>query len=186
MRRSIAIRYLAIAVASMLVLVACAAASDDSGDADGTSGTQVEQIGEDEETSASQPTENEPTHDTDAAGGEDVTDEPRDSGSLETVPGAVTPVDPKHTDAVSPGMEQLVAVAAADLASRLGIAESDIDVTSAQPVVWPDGSLGCPQPGMAYTQVQVEGSQITLNANGAVWSYHGGDDGVPVLCETKK
>ena len=56
---------------------------------------------------------------------------------------------------------------------------------SAEAVVWPDGSLGCPQPGMAYTQVLVEGAKILLWAEGRTWPYHAGGERPPFLCEQK-
>ncbi|MGH9895659.1 MAG: hypothetical protein ACREA0_27480, partial [bacterium] len=70
-----------------------------------------------------------------------------------------------------PALQSLVEAAIADLAQRLGVAPSAIDVVSAEAVVWPDGALGCPQPGMVYTQVQVEGAQITLSHLGQAYAY---------------
>src|SRR3990170_1712012 len=46
----------------------------------------------------------------------------------------------------------LVKQAQEDLAQRLGAPIDQISVVSVSEVVWPDGSLGCPQPGQAYTQ----------------------------------
>ena len=36
-----------------------------------------------------------------------------------------------------------------------------------------DGSLGCPQPGIAYTQMVVDGWQIVAQANGQTFDYRG-------------
>ena len=47
-------------------------------------------------------------------------------------------------------MEPLVQTAREDLAQRLGVPPGQIEVVEAQAVVWPDASLGCPQPGMAF------------------------------------
>ena len=76
----------------------------------------------------------------------------------------------------------LVALATADLSSRTGAGSSEITVVRAEAVVWPDGSLGCPQPGMEYTQAQVDGSLIVLEAGGTKYSYHGGGGTPPTLC----
>lgn len=77
-----------------------------------------------------------------------------------------------------------VRLALADLATRLAVTADAIEIVEARPVVWPDGSLGCPQPGMMYPQVQVEGIVIRLRAAGAEYQYHGGGRREPFLCET--
>ena len=84
---------------------------------------------------------------------------------------------------IDPALQPLVDQAVADLASRLKVDASKIDTVSAQAVSWPDGSLGCPQPGMAYTQVMVDGSQIQLSVNGTTYSYHSGGSRAPFLCQ---
>ena len=74
-------------------------------------------------------------------------------------------------------------LAQADLAARLGIDESDVEVVRREAVVWSDGSLGCPQPGMGYTQVLVEGTYMELRAGGTIYAYHSGEGRPPFLCE---
>lgn len=76
----------------------------------------------------------------------------------------------------------LAKAARADLATHLGIAEDEIAITSAATVVWNDGSVGCPQPGMSYTQALVDGARFTLIYDDATYSYHLGGDGL-FLCE---
>lgn len=84
-------------------------------------------------------------------------------------------------------LQSYVDQAIADLAGRLGKDPSSITVISAEAVVWPDAGLGCPEPGMAYTQVQVDGSLIKLSADGLVYRYHtGGRISTPFLCENPK
>lgn len=88
---------------------------------------------------------------------------------------------------IDPGLEPLIEQAKADLAQRLGVAESEIDVASAELVTWPDASLGCPQPGMQYAQVLTDGSLIVLKHAGQTYPYHtGGSRYVPFLCENTK
>ena len=77
----------------------------------------------------------------------------------------------------------IVAQAIADLAARLGVPESEIAVVSHEAVMWPDGSLGCPQPGMAYTQALVEGTQTILEYEEVRYDYHSGGGRDPFLCE---
>ncbi len=87
--------------------------------------------------------------------------------------------EPSYGAELSPVVER----ARADLATRLGVEESVIEVVSAELVTWSDGSLGCPQPGMMYTQALVEGSRVVLGSEGTLYPYHAGPDGEPFLCE---
>ncbi len=70
----------------------------------------------------------------------------------------------------------------ADAAQRSGRKPEEIEVIAAESVTWSDGSLGCPQPGMAYTQAIVEGYRIRLRAGGEELDYHAGRGGHFVLC----
>ncbi|MDH3463085.1 MAG: hypothetical protein OEM32_05605, partial [Acidimicrobiia bacterium] len=47
---------------------------------------------------------------------------------------------------------------------------------------WTDGSLGCPEPGMSYTQTLVDGWQVLLQVGERLFDYHAGADGIPFLC----
>lgn len=76
-----------------------------------------------------------------------------------------------------------VAQAIKDLARRLSVSLDKITVARAEAVTWPDGGLGCPQPGMAYIQVQQDGMRIVLNVDGKEYHYHSGERRPPFLCE---
>ena len=84
------------------------------------------------------------------------------------------------TDAIS----HMTAAAVADLAARLRANPSTIEVIRAEQVTWPDGSLGCPQPDMGYTQALVEGYRVILGHDGRVFLYHAGSDARPFMCES--
>ncbi len=84
---------------------------------------------------------------------------------------------------LDPYLQRLALQAKEDLASRTGIAVDQIAVLEVQPVTWPDGSLGCPQPGMAYIQVTVDGLLIRLRAGDRTYEYHSGGSRAPFLCE---
>ncbi|MGW7683174.1 hypothetical protein ACWGID_20740 [Kribbella sp. NPDC054772] len=73
--------------------------------------------------------------------------------------------------------------AKADLAKRLGVAAAEVTVVSSEEVTWPDGSLGCPEPGMRYTQALVPGNRTILEAGGKQYQYHSGGHRAPFLCE---
>lgn len=83
----------------------------------------------------------------------------------------------------NPTSQRLVAQAKEDLAERLDVETEQIEVVEAKSVVWPDTSLGCPQPGMAYTQVQRDGMLIRLRVEDRTYEYHSGGGRNPFLCE---
>lgn len=68
----------------------------------------------------------------------------------------------------------IVEQAIADLAARLGVDPATIEVVSVEEVDWPDASIGCPQPGMSYAQVIVNGTKIVLSVDGTEYAYHQG------------
>lgn len=82
------------------------------------------------------------------------------------------PRDPPLLDPASPESQTLIGKAKADLAQRLSIPASQINTLEIQGVLWPDDSLGCPQPGLTYTQAPVPGYLITLESDGNEFEYH--------------
>ncbi len=97
----------------------------------------------------------------------------------------VAPTTESETTTMPASEEQqlpIVAPAREDLARRLGVDPGELEVVSFEEVAWPDGSLGCPEPGMSYTQAVVEGSKVVLGHDGRVYVYHAGDDDQPFLC----
>lgn len=77
-----------------------------------------------------------------------------------------------------------VVAAVADLAGRLGIPVEEIEILDARAVTWRDGSVGCPEPGLAYTQAEVPGFLVVLRVDDASYRYHAGAGSSPFLCET--
>ncbi|MGL5861068.1 MAG: hypothetical protein ACRCY9_07435, partial [Phycicoccus sp.] len=61
-----------------------------------------------------------------------------------------------------------VKAAVADAAGRAGVTPAQAVPTTHQQVTWTDGSLGCPQKGMSYTQAEVEGEVLVVRAGGAI------------------
>jgi hypothetical protein len=80
-------------------------------------------------------------------------------------------------------LQKQVELAKQDLAGRLSISVDEIVLTDFREITWPDSSLGCPQPDMAYSQVIVDGVSIQLQANDLVYNYHGDGIQPPFLCE---
>ncbi len=67
--------------------------------------------------------------------------------TVTTQPPKETAETPLPIEQVEPHPLGKVEGAIADLASRLGVDESIVALVSQEEVTWPDGSLGCPQPG---------------------------------------
>lgn len=92
----------------------------------------------------------------------------------------MTPTDSPSTP---PGMESLIEKAREDLAERLLIDTSQISLLEAREVTWPNASLGCPQPGMAYADVLTPGYLIILKANDLAFEYHASRESEVFYCE---
>lgn len=97
-----------------------------------------------------------------------------------------TQADPNPTSTIGeiemPDENEVVDAARTDLAQREGVSPDDVSVVRVSQVDWSDSSLGCPEEGMAYTQVVTPGFQIILQAGERVFDYHAGSDGAVFLC----
>lgn len=111
---------------------------------------------------------------------------PLPTASLEIEIGATTEVQlaspPAEEPTLQPALQAWVDLAKEDLAQRLDLPLEEIDRLAFEFKEWPDGSLGCPQPGMNYTQVPQDGYLIRLQAGDKVYNYHGGRNRDPFLC----
>jgi hypothetical protein len=76
---------------------------------------------------------------------------------------------PVATTAIPAGLRRAVV---ADAAGRFKVAESAVVLTRAEQVTWPDGSLGCPEPGMMYTQSLVPGFRVVAKTVAGELLYH--------------
>ena len=79
--------------------------------------------------------------------------------------------------------KRMVIHAKQDLTHRLSIESDQINLLEVRAVTWPDASLGCPQPGRIYNQVQKNGLLIRLEAGGRKYFYHSAGTMKPFLCE---
>jgi hypothetical protein len=61
----------------------------------------------------------------------------------------------------------------AEVARLASVPIDQVIVVSAEDVTFPDGSLGCPQPGMVYTQALVDGYKIVAEAGGKTYDFRG-------------
>ena len=92
-------------------------------------------------------------------------------------PDAIPSAPPQTAD-----LRSIVDAAVRDAAQRLTVDAATIDVVSARAVTWSDGSLGCPEDGMMYSQALVPGYRVTLRAAGQVLDYHAAANGHVALC----
>ncbi|MFK4837695.1 hypothetical protein ACI3KY_18360 [Microbacterium sp. ZW T2_14] len=69
----------------------------------------------------------------------------------------------------------------ADLVAR-GVTGTP-ELVSAHAVTWRNGALGCPKPGMFYTQALVDGMRVVVSVDGTTYDYRFGTSNTPRLCE---
>ena len=109
--------------------------------------------------------------------------ESAESSSMESVE-KVT--QEKDKLAVSMNLNGQIAFSRKDLADRLGVELDAIKLTAARKVTWRSGALGCPKPGMSYTQALVPGVLIFLNVGDDAYGYHAKNDGKPLYCPSRQ
>lgn len=93
-----------------------------------------------------------------------------------------TTVNPTPSPTGAPAPRRDVLIAVEDLAATLVVDPAEVEVVSVEEVTWRDGSRGCAEPGMSYTQALVDGSRITLRAGGKTYEYHAGGSRPPERC----
>jgi hypothetical protein len=79
-------------------------------------------------------------------------------------------------------LQRLVDLAVPDLAAKLKVDESAVELVEAQYVTWRDSSAGCPKPGMQYLQVLTNGVHIVLRVDETIYHYHSGGNRTPFYC----
>jgi hypothetical protein len=71
---------------------------------------------------------------------------------------------------------------AADAARRFKVDESAVVLTQTERVTWSDTSLGCPEPGHLYAQMQVEGFRVVAKTVAGSLTYNTDAAGRVVSC----
>lgn len=79
-------------------------------------------------------------------------------------------------------IQEQVAFGRGDLAARLGVGIEAVTVSGATPVNWRSGALGCPEPGMNYTQALVPGTWIIFKVDETLYRYHAALHSEPFYC----
>lgn len=96
---------------------------------------------------------------------------------------ALDPVPSMEADVTGEVPSDLLGRIVEDAADRAQVDPGAVEVTTAEAVTWSDGSLGCPEPGMMYTQALVEGYHVIVDADGTELDYRATADGQFRLCE---
>lgn len=73
-----------------------------------------------------------------------------------------------------------------DLAQRLDVPLDAVVKSGARQVTWRSGALGCPEPGMNYTDALVPGSVIYLQTDNTTHAYHAKIGGEPFYCPRER
>ena len=71
------------------------------------------------------------------------------------------------------------------VASEANVSAADVKVVSAKAVNWPNGALGCPKPGVMYTQAIVPGYRVELEASGRRFTYNASAKGAFKRCDNR-
>jgi hypothetical protein len=96
--------------------------------------------------------------------------------------GARPETQPTSAASGAQSMQPMLERIRADAAERVGVAPDQVKVLSVESVTWSDGSLGCPEPGMMYTQALVRGNRVRVDAAGTILLYHSGAQNTFVHC----
>ena len=86
------------------------------------------------------------------------------------------------SQAMQPMLDQI----RADAAQRAAVEPDKVKILAVEAVTWADGSLGCPEPGMMYTQALVRGYRIKVDAASTTLVYHAGPQTTFVHCPPER
>lgn len=87
--------------------------------------------------------------------------------------------------ALDAGAGEPAAIARQAVAATLGVPASEVRIVRVEPREFRDGSLDCPQPGMAYAQVITPGHQVIVESGGRRFDVRvAGDTGR--ICHRRK
>lgn len=87
-----------------------------------------------------------------------------------------------NTVEVAMNLNQQLSFSKQDLADRLETDVDNIKIKIARQITWRSGALGCPKPGMNYTQALVPGVLILLEVDGEIYGYHAQQNQKPFHC----
>lgn len=152
----------------------------------GACGTETEEPGTDSPSeSASETTE--PPADDEETTSDDAEETLVPEEPTEDVPTAGAPIELPTNEVPEDVLSQDdVQAAIEDLAKAQSVEPDAVTVAGYFEVTWSDGSLGCPKPGMSYTQALVPGHLLVLEVEDQQFSYHGGQKAGFTYCADPK
>lgn len=119
------------------------------------------------------------------------TDEPPETQPLPREPGktpeplpqeAVGPIVLPETPILGEVPDDLLAQIFQDLQQNQGRSPELAELLRAEAVTWPDGSLGCPEPGQMYTMALVDGYWVQIRVGDEIYDYRASQRGTFKLC----
>jgi hypothetical protein len=114
----------------------------------------------------------------------DATDDRRRVRKLSgRLPGERVPKEPR-TSTTGEVPQHILLEILEDAGRRTGEEVGTASIVRAESVVWSDGSLGCPQPDVLYTQALVPGYHVILDVDGVSLDYRVAANGRFRLCES--
>ena len=103
--------------------------------------------------------------------------------SMTTPSETPAPTSPPHMLQVAPQVPEAILAPILKEAARVAnVPPQQLMIVRAEAVVWNDGSLGCPEPGMQYTQALVNGYWVVIGAAGRTYDFRLARDGSFRLC----
>ena len=116
-----------------------------------------------------------------------VVAEPDEPRQTETRIATLSMMASPSTTGETPPMKGQVPQAILDPILKEAAALANLDreqlvIVRAESVVWNDGSLGCPKPGMMYTQALVNGYWVVIEAAGKTYDFRVGSGGSFIVC----
>jgi hypothetical protein len=92
----------------------------------------------------------------------------------------------EHAAAPRMHMKDQIVWSIRDLSQSRSVAPESITLVNARPVTWRSGAVGCPEPGMSYSQALVPGVSILLRLGEEILAYHAVVGGEPFHCPLER
>lgn len=94
------------------------------------------------------------------------------SEKVEPVPPDTSPTPTEKAPRMQERVPQRILESILNEAATLAnVPREKLAIMRAESVVWNDGSLGCPEPGMMYTHALVNGYWVVINAGGKTYDF---------------
>jgi hypothetical protein len=121
-----------------------------------------------------------------AAGGGSGSTPPPQSPPPPASPLPASPVtDLGPASSPTPDAQAVIAAVQQAAADQVGLSPAEVHVQQVEAHQWGDSSLGCPRPGLLYSQVVTDGFLVVVTAADKTLEYHSDARGRVVLCQVR-